>query len=68
MEAATIEEPLLEPEQAAALLSVPAATLQTWRAARTGPRFFRVGRHVRYARADLETWLNERANARKGAQ
>jgi excisionase family DNA binding protein len=54
--------PLMTPQQAAAFLAVPVLTLQTWRAHRTGPRFYRVGRHVRYRREDLEEWLERQAD------
>ena len=67
MEEQVTAEPLLEPNEVAALFKLPEATLTTWRAQRTGPRFYRVGRHVRYRRDDLEAWLLERANVRRGA-
>ena len=41
---------------------MPLATLQSWRASRTGPRGYRIGRHVRYRREDVEAWLAERAD------
>lgn len=66
MDALDVRERLLDPSELAALLNLPEATLTTWRAAGTGPRFYRVGRHVRYRRDDLEAWLDGRANARKG--
>ncbi|MFI5067997.1 MAG: hypothetical protein ACHP9Z_29015 [Streptosporangiales bacterium] len=40
---------------------MPAATLVQWRARRTGPRYCRVGRYVRYRWEDVERWLDERA-------
>lgn len=33
-------------------------TLQRWRMEGTGPSFVRIGRLVRYRRADLDQWLN----------
>lgn len=47
-------------EEAAAVLSVPAATLTTWRSrSSTGPRFVRIRgtRLVRYIRIELYRWL-----------
>jgi predicted DNA-binding transcriptional regulator AlpA len=41
-----------------ALLGLPTATLANWRCAGTGPPFLRVGRHVRYRRGDVDTWIN----------
>ncbi len=40
-------------------LRVPDATLRYWRHRGTGPRSFRIGRHVRYHRADVDNWLRD---------
>jgi hypothetical protein len=48
---------LLAPERAAELLSVSQQTLANWRVRGCGPRFFKVGRAVRYDRQDLAEWL-----------
>ena len=53
-------EEVLTAAEAASLLKVPARTLDAWRNRRTGPRFYRIGRHVRYTRADLMEWLETR--------
>ena len=55
-------EPLMTPDEVAAYLQMPRATLQLWRAKRRGPRAHKVGRHVRYRRDDVERWLEERAD------
>ncbi len=55
-------ERLMTPQEVADMLQVPLLTLQTWRANRNGPRGHRVGRHVRYRRADVEAWLGPRAD------
>lgn len=44
-------------------LGVPVATLYQWRYRREGPRGLRVGRHLRYRRADVEAWIAERLAA-----
>jgi predicted DNA-binding transcriptional regulator AlpA len=46
-------------EQVAAYLGddFPAKTLAEWRSRGIGPRYLKVGRHVRYRWADVETWL-----------
>ena len=46
-------------EQVAAYLGddFPVKTLIAWRYKGTGPRFVRVGRHVRYRWPDVEAWL-----------
>ena len=49
--------------EAAEVLRVPVATLRYWRHLETGPRSFRVGRHVRYWRSDLADWLQEQTGA-----
>ena len=46
----------------AAFLRVPEGTLRYWRHLGCGPRSFKVGRHVRYWRADLVLWLTEQTN------
>jgi predicted DNA-binding transcriptional regulator AlpA len=40
-------------------LNVPEATLAQWAYKRIGPRYIRVGRHVRYRWSDVEAWLDE---------
>jgi|TARA_Y100000294_G_scaffold127562_1_gene119107 excisionase family DNA binding protein len=41
-------------------LQVPPATVSRWRYQGTGPVGYRVGRHIRYRRDDIETWLQQR--------
>jgi hypothetical protein len=53
-------EPLLTPEDVARLLAVPTATLAQWRYRHQGPPFLRVGRCVRYDRADVLAYLQGR--------
>jgi excisionase family DNA binding protein len=48
---------LLTAEDLAEYLGVPVATLYAWRYHRQGPPGFRVGRHLRYRRTDIERWL-----------
>jgi hypothetical protein len=52
---------LLCPKQAATFLGVSVATLATWRVRRSGPRFARVGRSVRYELQVLEEWVSARS-------
>ena len=49
--------------EVAELLRVPPATLRYWRHLGSGPRSFRVGRHVRYYRTDVEAWLRAQHDA-----
>lgn len=58
-------EPLLEPEEVAAICKVPKATVYAWSSrGDSGLQFIRVGRHLRVRPADLERWLDEQAAAR----
>jgi excisionase family DNA binding protein len=63
----TPDAPMLTPAQVAAILAVPEGTLQAWRVNGTGPRWVRVGRHVRYPRAELELWVSEQTLAPRPA-
>lgn len=54
---------LLTVQELAEYLGVPVATLYQWRYRREGPPGFRVGRHVRYRRADVEDWIEQRVRA-----
>jgi len=50
------------------LLQVPVSTIYQWRHRGEGPRGIRVsGRHVRYSRRAVETWLDEHADPRPAA-
>jgi excisionase family DNA binding protein len=51
---------VLKAAEAAAYLQVPAETLRRWRSLGIGPRYAKVGRHVRYRQAALDRWLEER--------
>lgn len=56
----------LTPVDVAELLGVPVETVYRWRRRRTGPRGFRVGRHLRFDPEDVRAWvesLMERAAA-----
>jgi excisionase family DNA binding protein len=48
---------LLTPDQLSEWLQVPKQTVYKWRAHGDGPRGYRVGKHVRYDRAEVEQWL-----------
>ncbi|MEU8644626.1 helix-turn-helix domain-containing protein [Streptomyces sp. NPDC048674] len=47
----------LTPSDVAELLGVPIETVYQWRRKRTGPRGFRVGRHLRYDPDDVRAWV-----------
>lgn len=52
-----LQSVLLDNEAAARFLGVSETTLPRWRWAGTGPAYLKVGRSIRYRRADLEQWL-----------
>ncbi|MEU6069870.1 helix-turn-helix domain-containing protein [Streptomyces sp. NPDC047082] len=47
----------LTPVDLADLLGVPVETVYQWRRKHTGPRGFRVGRHVRFDPEDVRSWV-----------
>ncbi|MFE9046723.1 helix-turn-helix transcriptional regulator [Streptomyces rubiginosohelvolus] len=47
----------LTPLDLADLLGVPVETVYQWRRKDTGPRGFRVGRHLRYDPEDVRAWV-----------
>ena len=49
---------LLSPQDLASYLDVPLTTVYGWRHRGLGPAGFRVGRHVRYRRTDVEEWIS----------
>lgn len=56
-----LDAPLMGPAAVAEYLGVPITTLYKWNSDGNGPRRIRVGKHVRYRLADVDTWLDERA-------
>ena len=48
---------LLTPGQQSRKLTVPTATLAFWRTTNQGPKFLKIGRHVRYNIQDVNDWL-----------
>jgi DNA-binding transcriptional MerR regulator len=54
---------LLTITEAADLLRSPVATLRYWRHLGTGPRSFKIGRHVLYRKGDLYDWIDDQIPA-----
>jgi excisionase family DNA binding protein len=52
-------ESLMTVEALSEYLGVPKATVFSWNSRGVGPRRYRVGKHVRYRRADVDAWLME---------
>lgn len=59
---------MLTLQESCRFLRVPEGTLRYWRHLGCGPRSFKVGRHVRYWKADLILWLSEQADSPQGRQ
>jgi excisionase family DNA binding protein len=51
---------LVSIQELAELLRVPVTTVYRWRYTGNAPRGIRVGRHVRFAMADVFAWMEER--------
>ncbi len=52
---------LHSPEWLAEYLGIPLATIYQMNSRGTGPRRIRVGKHVRYRKAEVDAWLDSRA-------
>lgn len=52
----------LSPDQLASWLGVPTRTVYDWLQRDQAPRSYKIGRHRRFRRADVERWLAERAS------
>lgn len=50
--------PLATPEQIAEYCGVPLGTVYQWSSRGGGPRFIKVGRHLRARWSDVEAWLD----------
>lgn len=49
----------LTPDDLVEMFELPSVeTVYQWRRKRTGPRGFRVGRHLRFDPADVRTWVD----------
>lgn len=51
------QEQIMTPTEVADYLRVSPSTLRYWRIDGRGPGWRRVGKHVRYTRADVEKWF-----------
>ena len=50
-------ERLLTPEEVADLLGISMSTLKYWRHRNKGPRWLRVGRHIRHHPKDVDAYI-----------
>ena len=57
----TTDDPLHTAKEVSEILGgVPVKTLARWRWTEEGPRYVRMGKHVRYRRSDLAAWIDSR--------
>lgn len=52
-----MNDELLTAAELAAEHKIPEATLAQWRYLGRGPRYLKLGGHVRYRRSDVDAWL-----------
>lgn len=57
----------LSPEDLADELGIPVRSVYAWRSRGAGPRGHKIGRHVRYRRADVDAWLEQHADPARPA-
>ena len=62
----SLGDEMLTLDETAALLRIPENTLRYWRHLGSGPRSFKVGRYVRYWKADVVLWLAEQSTRPQG--
>lgn len=55
-------EPFVTIEGLADELGVPVRTVYAWRHRGLGPRGYKIGKHVRFRRPDVEAWLERQAD------
>ncbi len=54
-------------EQLAEELGVPVRTVYSWRTKGLSPRGYKIGKHVRFRREDVESWLELQADSPRPA-
>lgn len=60
-------ERLLTLDEVSTYLGIPVNTLYAWRTQSKGPRAIKVGKHLRYRRGDVESWLDSQYDDAVGA-
>jgi excisionase family DNA binding protein len=56
------DDELLTEQELATLLKVAVRTVRRWRVEGSGPPALRIGRVVRYRRADVDRWLAQKGD------
>jgi len=55
---------LISPKELASELQVPISTVYRWNSERTGPTPYRIGKHIRFRRDDVDAWIATKAENR----
>lgn len=58
---------LMTVSEVAEQLRVPIDTLRYWRHVGRGPQPFKIGKHLRYRRGDVEAWIETQYQAAQSA-
>ena len=56
---------ILSPKQVSEELQIPVKTIYAWRYQGTGPPSFRAGKHLRFRRSDITSWVQAQIAADK---
>jgi excisionase family DNA binding protein len=54
---------LMSPTELAEWLGIPVSTIYNWRYASNGPPGFKIGKHVRYRRSEVDKWFEQQRDA-----
>ena len=46
---------------------IPVRTIYAWRTRGEGPKGYKVGKHVLYKKADVDSWLEQQADPKRAA-
>ena len=55
-------EEWMSPKEICHELQIPEQTFYQWRVKGIGPHAYRIGRHLRITRSDLDAWLAQRSD------
>nr|WP_300146155.1 helix-turn-helix domain-containing protein [Propionicimonas sp.] len=58
--------PLMDVAELAAYLGVPVSTVYDWRTRRKGPPAYRFGKHLKFAVADVQAWVEAQREPGEG--
>lgn len=60
-------EPLQDLDWLSEFIGIPPRTIYNWRLRGEGPPAYRVGRHLRFRRSEVDAWLDGRRDKAQGA-